>query len=124
MASIGKTATIVKLTTFSMTIMKLVCAAKENCTAKYNCNAQMNPEHGSAILSFSSDFYKTNMSNPLNSARAFDALSLVSSKTLPSTLLRKKEVNRHDFSMKSRGYSCLTLLFFPDTFSLSSLLLH
>lgn len=58
--------------------MKLVCAAKENCTAKYNHNAQMNPEHGPAILFFSSDFYKTNISNPLNSIQAFDALSLVS----------------------------------------------
>lgn len=39
---------------------------RENYTTKYGHQAQMDPEHSLAILPFSSDLYKTNISNALN----------------------------------------------------------
>lgn len=71
--------------------------ARENYTTKCGHHDQMDPEHSTGILPFSSDLHKTSISNPLNSVQAFDSLSLVLSKTLPSTLLKKQMIM--DFPM-------------------------
>lgn len=77
--------------------MKQVYTARENYTTKCVHHDQMDPEYSIEILPFSSDLYKTSISNPLNSVQAFDSLSLVLSKMLPSTLLKKQMIT--DFPM-------------------------
>lgn len=77
--------------------MKQVYTARENDTTKCGHHDQMDPEHSIGILPFSSDLYKTSISNPLNSVQVFESLFLVLSKTLPSTCMKKQMIM--DFPM-------------------------
>lgn len=81
--------------------MKPVRNARERPTAKYGQHAQTHPEHSPAIPPSYSNLHKTNTANPLNSLQAFGSLPLVSSKIIPSTLLRSIIANRHDFPIGS-----------------------
>ena len=105
--SIGKTQAHMQLSTFSTTIMKQACNARERYAIKYGRHAQTHPEHSPAILPSYSNLHKTNIANPLNSTQAFGSLSLVSSKIIPSTLLRNVTANRHGFPKGSWGASSL-----------------
>ena len=87
--------------------MKQACNARERCATKYGQHAQTYPEHSPAILPSYSNLHKTNIANPLSSFQAFGSLSLVSSKIVPSTLLRSIIANRHDFPIGSWGASSL-----------------